>query len=89
MGLSIEVGILADLKEADDEGFAHHKDQFTILNTLVLPLSGRRTPSPSAEPTTHQQPGPRCAALKSNALSSATPSIIVRIARPVCRRPPS
>jgi hypothetical protein len=32
MGLGLEVGILADLKEADGEGFAYYKEQFGILS---------------------------------------------------------
>jgi hypothetical protein len=39
MGLALEVGILADLKEADAEGFAYFKEQFGILNQF---LSGAR-----------------------------------------------
>ncbi len=35
MGLGLEVGILADLKEADEEGFAHYKEQFGILNQVL------------------------------------------------------
>lgn len=39
MGLDLEVGILADLKEADEEGFAYYKEQFGVLNQV---LSGAR-----------------------------------------------
>jgi hypothetical protein len=35
MGLGLEVGILADLKEADEEGYAHFKDQFGVLNQVL------------------------------------------------------
>ncbi|TWT39090.1 hypothetical protein [Blastopirellula retiformator] len=35
MGLALEVGILADLKTADEEGFAHFKVQFDLLNQLL------------------------------------------------------
>jgi hypothetical protein len=35
MGLDLEVGILADLKEADDEGFAHYREQFAVLNQVL------------------------------------------------------
>ena len=35
MGLALEVGILADLKEADAEGFAYFKEQFGILNQVL------------------------------------------------------
>jgi hypothetical protein len=35
MGLNLEVGILADLKEADDDGFAYFKEQFKILNQVL------------------------------------------------------
>jgi len=35
MGLALEVGILADLKEADAEGFAYFKELFGILNQVL------------------------------------------------------
>jgi hypothetical protein len=35
MGLGLEVGILADLKEADGEGFAYYKEQFGILSQVL------------------------------------------------------
>jgi hypothetical protein len=35
MGLALEVGILADLKKADAEGFAYFKEQFGILNQVL------------------------------------------------------
>lgn len=35
MGLDLEVGILADFKEADAEGFAYFKEQFGILNQFL------------------------------------------------------
>jgi hypothetical protein len=35
MGLALEVGILADLKKADAEGFAYFKEQFEILNQVL------------------------------------------------------
>jgi len=42
MGLSLEVGILADLRENDEEGYQHFCNQFdalnTHLNTASLPL---------------------------------------------------
>jgi hypothetical protein len=41
MGLGLEVGILADLKKADAEGFAYYKKQFRILNQ-VLSAAGLR-----------------------------------------------
>jgi hypothetical protein len=36
MGLALEVGILADLKEADAEGVAYFKERFGILNQSSL-----------------------------------------------------
>lgn len=41
MGLSLEVGILADLRENDEEGYQHFRDQFDALNTH---LSGASLP---------------------------------------------
>lgn len=35
MGLGLEVGILADLKEADDEGFAYYCEQFEIVSKVL------------------------------------------------------
>jgi hypothetical protein len=35
MGLALEVGILADLKTADEEGYAYFRDQFALLNALL------------------------------------------------------
>src|SRR5262249_31563476 len=35
MGLGLEVGILADLKEVNAEGFAYFKRQFGILNQVL------------------------------------------------------
>ena len=35
MGLALEVGILADLKTADEEGYAYFRDQFALLNQLL------------------------------------------------------
>ena len=35
MGLAIEVGILADLKTADEEGYEYFVSQFELLNTLL------------------------------------------------------
>lgn len=35
MGLGLEVGILADLKEADDEGFAYCLEQFEIVSKVL------------------------------------------------------
>ena len=34
MGLALEVGILADLKDADEEGYASYVDQFEKLRTV-------------------------------------------------------
>jgi hypothetical protein len=36
MGLALEVGILADLKDADEEGYAHDVDEFESLNNVIL-----------------------------------------------------
>ena len=35
MGLAIEVGMLADMKTADNEGYAYYKEQFNLLNSLL------------------------------------------------------
>ena len=35
MGLALEVGILADLKTADEEGYRHFQDQFELVNQLL------------------------------------------------------
>ncbi len=35
MGLALEVGILADLKVADEEGYEYFREQFTLLNALL------------------------------------------------------
>src|SRR5262245_14801624 len=35
MGLSLEVGILADLKENDEEGYASFVDEFQSLNNVL------------------------------------------------------
>lgn len=35
MGLAIEVGILADLKTADEEGYQYYVGQFALLNSLL------------------------------------------------------
>lgn len=35
MGLALEVGILADLKTADEEGYDHYREQFALLNDLL------------------------------------------------------
>ena len=35
MGLAIEVGMLADLKTADEEGYAYYTEQFKLLNELL------------------------------------------------------
>ncbi len=35
MGLALEVGILADLKEADEEGYEYFREQFALLNELL------------------------------------------------------
>ncbi len=34
MGLALEVGILADLKTADEEGYEYFRNQFVLLNAL-------------------------------------------------------
>jgi hypothetical protein len=38
MGLSLEVGILADLKDSDEEGFEWHADAFHRLNSYLATL---------------------------------------------------
>jgi hypothetical protein len=35
MGLALEVGILADLKDADEEGYASYLDEFETLNKVL------------------------------------------------------
>jgi hypothetical protein len=35
MGLALEVGILADLKTADEEGYEYFREQFSLLNELL------------------------------------------------------
>jgi hypothetical protein len=35
MGLALEVGILADLKTADEEGYEYFADQFKLVNALL------------------------------------------------------
>lgn len=35
MGLDLEVGILADLKDADEEGYGHYVDEFASLNNVL------------------------------------------------------
>src|SRR5271165_3852084 len=35
MSLSLEVGILADLLEMDEEGYAHYKEQFEIVSQVL------------------------------------------------------
>jgi hypothetical protein len=35
MGLALEVGMLADLKAADEEGYQHFADQFSRLNAVL------------------------------------------------------
>ena len=35
MGLSLEVGILADLKDSDEEGVEYHREAFERLNTFL------------------------------------------------------
>ena len=35
MGLALEVGILADLKKQDAEGFAYYKKEFAVLNRVL------------------------------------------------------
>jgi hypothetical protein len=36
MGLGLEVGILADLSEMDEEGYAYYKKQFEIVSQVLL-----------------------------------------------------
>ena len=36
MGLDVVVGILADLKTADEEGYEYFRSQFALLNTLLV-----------------------------------------------------
>ena len=43
MGLALEVGILADLKDADEEGYASYVDEFENLsNARFLRSKGLR-----------------------------------------------
>ena len=35
MGLALEVGILADLKDADEEGYASYVDEFENLSNVL------------------------------------------------------
>ena len=35
MGLAVEVGILAGLRENDSEGYEHYQNQFSVLNAYL------------------------------------------------------